>query len=323
LIQPRAGGFLLDEKFATRFWEIEDQNSQATTMNRRHFVSAAATSAMASFACAIEPIKRPGRPRLLTSLAAYSFRDTFTKEPARLDMFKFVDYCADHSLAGAEVTSYYLPKDADDAWFLRLKHHAFLRGVALSGTAVGNNFALPKGAERDREIAGVKTWINRSALMGAPHIRVFAGAPPRGTPLETAIAACIEALEECADYAGKKGVFLGVENHGGIVAEAAGLLRIIQAVKNPWLGINLDTGNFHNDDPYGALAQCAPYAVNVQVKTEVSQKGQRPSDTDFAKIGKILRDANYQGFVALEYEGKEDAWSAVPRYLEKLKALCS
>ncbi len=296
-------------------------------MTRRHFLQltggAAAAATLTPWLRAVEPFARPGQPRLALALAAYSFRDTFTKDPARMDMFKFVDYCADHGLAGAEVTSYYFPKDADDAYFLRLKRHAFLRGVALSGTAVGNNFALPKGDARDKEIAAVKQWIDRAALMSAPHIRVFAGAPPKGTDADTAMANCIEALEECAEHAAKKGVFLGVENHGGIVAEPEALLRIVQAVKSPWVGINLDTGNFHTADPYDSLAQCAPWAVNVQVKVEMSAKGAPKGPADLPRLVGLLRQANYQGFVVLEYEAAEDAFTAVPRHLQELQKLCA
>jgi len=71
----------------------------------------------------------------------------------------------------------------------------------------------------------------------------------------------VTALEECADYAAQKGIFLGLENHGGIVAECDGLLELVQAVKNPWLGINLDSGNFQTADPYADLAKCVPFSV--------------------------------------------------------------
>jgi sugar phosphate isomerase/epimerase len=290
-------------------------------MNRRHFIQAAAAGALAP-AGAVEPFKRAGKPRLLASLAAYSFRETFAKNPARLDMFKFVDYCADQGLAGAEVTSYYFPKTVDEQFCLRLKRHAFLRGIALSGTAVGNNFALPRGEARDREIASVKSWIDRAALMGAPHIRVFAGGPPDGFSVEAATRECIAALEECGAHAASRGVFLGVENHGGIVAEPEGLLTIIRAVQSPWVGINLDTGNFHTGDPYASLVECAPFAVNAQVKTEIRPKGRPVEEADMARLIKLLRDAGYQGFVALEYEAREDPWAAVPRHLERLKTLC-
>jgi sugar phosphate isomerase/epimerase len=133
---------------------------------------------------------------------------------------------------------------------------------------------------------------------------------------------CITALEECADYAGKAGVFLGIENHGGIVAEAPDLLDIIHAVKSPWVGINLDSGNFHTDDPYRDMAACAPYAVNVQIKSEIKPRGKNQAAlADLGRIVSLLREAHYQGFVALEYEAAEDPWKAIPGLLGQLKSL--
>lgn len=278
----------------------------------------AACGGLAARLGAAEPFARPGRPSFRLSLAAYSFRDSF-RDPEKLDMFRFVDYCAEQGLPGAELTSYYFPPDADEAYFLKLRRHAYLRGVEVSGTAVGNNFALPQGEERDREIADVKGWIDRAAVLGAPHIRVFAGSA-QGIEDSEARKLCVSALEECCDYAGKKGIFLGLENHGGIVAEADGLLEIFQAVQSPWFGVNLDTGNFHTADPYGDLARCAPYAVNVQVKVEMRARGGKSEPADLERIATILREATYQGYVALEYEAEEDPWAAVPRHLKELAA---
>jgi sugar phosphate isomerase/epimerase len=166
----------------------------------------------------------------------------------------------------------------------------------------------------------VKDWIDHAAVLGAPHIRVFAGQKPKNVELAAAKKLCIEASEECAEYAGKKGIFLGLENHGGIVAEPADLLEIVQAVKSRWYGINLDTGNFNTDDPYADLARCAPYAVNVQVKVEIKRRGQPKKElSDIPRLIKILRESSYQGYVALEYEAAEDPWKAVPGWLEKMK----
>lgn len=239
-----------------------------------------------------------------------------------MDFFKFIDYCADHGCAGAELTSYYFPKDVTDATLLEVRRYAFLRGVAVSGTSVGNDFTRPPGPERDKQIADVKLWIDRAAVLGAPHIRVFAGSGKGVDPAE-AKKLCISALEECCEYAGKRGIFLGLENHGGIVAEPEALLEIVRAVKSPWLGINLDSGNFHTDDPYAALAMCAPYAVNAQIKSEIRPKGQKANQpADLARIVKILRDANYQGFVTLEYEEtKRSPFEGVPVLLSQIKEL--
>ena len=280
---------------------------------------------------AAEPIKRAGAPRLQLSLAAYSFRDYFkdsnhnrntNPDPAkRIDLFQFIDYCAEHGCQGTELTSYYFPPDINHQFLIKIKQHAFVRGIAISGTAVGNTFTVPNGAKRDQEIANVKRWVDHAAVMGAPHIRIFAGSAPARMSGDQAIRLCISAIEECCDYAGGKGIFLGLENHGGIVSTAEEILEIIRAAKSPWLGINLDTGNFHTDDPYADLAKIAPYAVNVQMKSEVRPRGKSDEPADLSRLVKILRDANYQGYVALEYESKEDPWTAVPRLLKQMKEL--
>jgi sugar phosphate isomerase/epimerase len=273
----------------------------------------------------IEPIARAGKPKLMLSLAGYSFRQFFkdgrdgkVDATKRIDMLDFIDYCAEQNCA-AECTSYYFPAKVSNEFLLKLKHHAFVRGVEISGTAVGNTFTHKPGAKRDTEIKSVKEWIDRAAAFGAPHIRVFAG-DVQGTSRDEAKKLCIEAMEDCCDYAGKKGVFLGLENHGGIVSESADLLDIVRAVKSPWCGINLDTGNFRTDDPYRDIELIAPYAVNVQWKAEVHPRGAKQKQAaDLKRIVKILRDANYQGYVALEYEAEQDAWAAVPKLLNQIR----
>ena len=196
----------------------------------------------------------------------------------------------------------------------------FLRGLEISGSSVGNNFALPKGPKRDEQIALVKKWVDICAFIGAPHIRVFAGPQPKDLSLAEAKTLCISALEECAEYAGTKGIFLGVENHHGIVADPSDLIDIVKSVKSRWVGINLDSGNFWTDDPYAALARCAPYAVNVQYKVEVKRnRGADKEPADMSRVFKLLCEANYQGYVTLEHEADEDPWKAVPGWLAKMK----
>lgn len=304
-------------------------------LRRRDFLATCAVSlaglSLAPRVSAIDAFKRTGPPRLQLSLAAYSFREFFKdttgnrKNPPpaarQIDLFQFIDFCAAHGCDGTELTSYYFPKAVTDEFLIQLRRHAFLRGVAVSGTSVGNTFTLPPGPKRDEQIALVKQWIDYAAVMTAPHIRIFAGNAPKDLTKDEARKLCIAAMEECGEYAGRKGVFLGLENHGGIVAEVADLLEIVRTVKNPWLGINLDTGNFHSEDPYADLAACAPYAVNVQVKVEIKRRGQAKSEpSDLARLTKLLRDAGYQGYVALEYEAAEDPWKAVPEWLKRMKA---
>jgi len=301
-------------------------------ISRRHFLSTSLGALTVTSLPAIEPIKRAGKSRMQLGVAAYSFREYFQwmkdkeqkpkTERKPWSITDFVDWCADNNVPGAELTSYFFPPDVDEAYLLELKRHCYLRGVQIAGTAVGNNFALPKGDKLSEQIAYTKKWIDHAATMGAPHIRVFAGAKEKSMSEEEAVANCLASYQECLDYAAKKGVFLGLENHGGIVALPDNLVKMVQAAKSPWAGINLDSGNFHTADPYADLAKIAPYAVNVQLKMEIKREGAKDAEpSDVKRVLQIMRDANYQGWFTLEFETKEDPFVKVPEICDMLRPL--
>jgi sugar phosphate isomerase/epimerase len=300
--------------------------------SRRRLLTAAAMSplVLSGVASALEPFARKGAARLLPGLAAYSLRQFFLGDLQRrvspaptekgIDIFGFIDFCADLGCAGTELTGYFLPQDLTGDVLPRIRRHAFLRGIAISGTAVANEFISGSKEERAAQVAHVKQWVDHAVVLGAPHIRVFAGKAAKGMDEATARSLAVEALVECAAYAGLHGVMLGLENHGGPTATPDGLLAIVKAVDSPWLGINLDSGNFHTADPYADFARCAPYAVNVQLKVVMKPQDAPASATDYARIATILRDVKYQGYVTLEYEEDGDPWIAIPQELTKLKA---
>src|SRR5438477_12719685 len=123
--------------------------------NRRHFLKTSLTAGVALSggllkprrALATEPFARHGAPRLALSLAAYTFRDYFNDKDTsrRITVFDFLDFCADHGCEGAELTSYYFPSPLETEFLIKVKRYAFLRGLEISGGAIGNNFALPNG----------------------------------------------------------------------------------------------------------------------------------------------------------------------------------
>jgi sugar phosphate isomerase/epimerase len=304
-------------------------------LTRRAFLTTAAAAAACATtrsAFAIDPLKRVGATRMKLSLAAYSFRSVLSganKSSANtlsankaMTLEDFVDRAAAWDLDAVEPTSYYFPEPPTPEYCRRLRRRAFLNGLEISGTAVGNTFTHPPGPARDKEIAHVKRWVDLAAELHAPTIRIFAGNLPKGTQEEQARQWCIDAINECLDYAGPRGVFLALENHGGIVSTVDQLLSIVTAIKHDWFGVNWDSGNFRSADPYADLAKAAPYAVAAQIKSEISPNNVR-QHADFARLVGILRQAAYSGYVALEYEAKEDPFVAVPRHLKELRRLIS
>ena len=99
------------------------------------------------------------------------------------------------------------------------------------------------------------------------------------------------------------------------------MLQIVQAVKHDWFGVNWDTGNCRRADPYADLTRLAPYAVVVQIETEVQLAGMPKEEADLKRLIGILRAVDYRGYVSLEYEAAEDPKTAIPRHIETLKKL--
>jgi sugar phosphate isomerase/epimerase len=309
-----------------------------TKLSRRAFTAVAASVAAApAVALAMDPVVRLGPPRMKLSLAAYSFRKYLTdyrRRAARtvsgaeapppqsdpMTLESFVDLCATYPLDGVEVTSYYVPEPMPDGWLQALRRRAFLLGLTVSGTAIGNTFTHPPGEKRDEQMAYTKRWIDRAAAMGAPTIRIFAGDVQKGTTEAQARTWCIDAIREACAYAAPRGVILALENHGGIVTTAEQLLSIVREIDSPWFGVNWDSGNFRSADAYAELKAVAPFAVTAQIKVDIGAPGgSKPAD--WPRVIGMLRDVGYRGWVALEYEEEEDPKTAVPRLLEELQRL--
>lgn len=175
-----------------------------------------------------------------------------------------------------------------------------------------------------------KYCIDMASYLGIPIVRLNSGRwktvksfddlmkvkgdepPLPGYTNDDAFHWCVESIEQVLAWAEKACVTLALENHWGLTTRVEMLLRIHQAVKSPWLGVNLDTGNFPVE-PYPEIEKLAPHATIVQAKTHNGGGVWYTLDLDYKRIATILRCANYHGWVSLEMEGNENPDSAVPK----------
>ena len=302
--------------------------SQIADLSRRRFVASAAVLGLAAPLSAIEPIARPARQRMRLSLAAYSMRKYLQAKPGSpeaeraMDLPAFIGWAGGLDIDAVELTAYYFPPNPTGEYLADLKRRCHIAGLDISGGAIGNNFTHPDGPELDKSMEYTRGWIENYAALGATTIRVFAGNPPRGTSEEEGLARAVKNLRAACEFAGRHGVILAIENHD-YLTRIDRLVEIVRQIDSPWFGVNLDTGNVADPQPYEALTKIAPYAVNVQVKTEIptGRGGREP--TDISRIINMLRDVKYSGYVVLEYEGADDPYEAVPRNLAELRKAIS
>jgi len=272
---------------------------------------------------AIDPLVRKGKAQLKLALAAYGLRkflDLKSKPKPKWDMYQFACKAAEWGFKAIEPTSYYFadsePDDLD-----RFKEHCDKLGLAITGSAVGNDFCLANPKALEAQIQLVVDWAGKTARLGGKTLRIFAGKTPKGEKDEVAVARALEAIKVACKRVESKGVILALENHGGITSTAEQLMTLVKGVDHPLFAVNLDTGNFRTEDPYADLAKFAPYAAVVQLKTEIQVKGKPKGQVDYNRILDMLAKVNYQGYFVLEYEAEEDPLVAIPREGEKLAQL--
>lgn len=264
------------------------------------------------------------------SLAGYSMRKYMarnwpsprkSKAKAPMTIVDFVEFCGKLKLDGTEPTSYYFPRPLTNDFLVSLRKKIKSLGMAVSATAIGNDFCLPEGKARDRQLKLCRQWIDYAAVLGAPSIRIFAGKVPKKGTEKDAIKQCQAGINECLKYAAKKKVALALENHGGITSTPAQMMRIMEGIEpSKYFGVNFDGGNFRTDDPYRDLAKIAPYAINAQLKMTVTRKGKK-EEADLKKTLQILKDAGYRGWVALEYEERKEPKTEIPKIIDRLRGL--
>ncbi len=272
------------------------------------------------------------KPRIKLSISSYSYWHFKEK---KFPIEAVIDEAAKLGVEGIDILHRQMESE-DDAYVNKLKRHAFVNGIAFTCLSIHQSFVSPDKEFLRKEIEHTKRCIALAAQMGIPCLRLNSGRwntiksfdelmKNRGVePIlpgyteDDGFKWCIDSIEQCLPTAEKYGVLLALENHWGLCSTPEGMLRIKKAIDSPWLGLLMDTGNFL-ENPYDKLEMIAPYTQFVQAKTYYGGGEWYTLDLDYKRIMKILNKVNYQGYLSLEYEGREDAASAVPKSIEMLK----
>ncbi|MCC6418930.1 MAG: sugar phosphate isomerase/epimerase [Gemmataceae bacterium] len=275
-----------------------------------------------------KPIERTSGPRLKVSLNAYSFNKALSEglkgQGKGMTLFDLLDFCAEHNFDAIDPTGYYFPgypKVPDAAYLNAFKRRAFVLGLDISGTGVRTHFASPDRAKRAADVQHVKDWVEVAARLGAPVLRVFAGAAPQGHSWEEVAEWLVADLRACVAHGQKHGVLIGIQNHDDFLKTGEQVVKIVKRVDSAWFGVVVDTGAFQTPDPYRDIAAVVPYAVNWQIKEY--QPGKGKVRTDLKQVVRIAREAGYRGYLPIETlpRGGEvyEPRTRVPQLLRELR----
>lgn len=314
------------------------------THSRRSFLTASAATLGAAAlgtpsALQAVPKAAANGPKVKLGLASYSywhFRDPKTS------IETVIEKAAELGFHGVDILHRQMdipekePLRPDHrAYLRRLKRHALVNGVDLICVSTHQTFVSPKPEIVTSNVEHTIKCIELAYELGIPCIRINTGRwgvydfdklmanrgiEPvlEGFKEEDGFKWCIDGITRCLPKAEECGVVLALENHWGLARTPEGLMRIVNAIQSPWLGVLMDTGNFL-EEPYPKLEQIAPRTVFVQAKTYHGGGEWYTLDLDYKRVARILANVGYHGYVSLEMEGKENPDTAVPKSLALLK----
>lgn len=278
------------------------------------------------------------------SVTSYSYAQYMGS--GQLDIFGVIDKTAELGFDGIEFSQGSWSNNLDLERAKELKAHCEERGLEIVSYCSAADF-LKNG--NDKTVADLKKAVDFSAALGVKNMRhdiaggfAFAGRK-YSIGFDDAIAMITPAIREVADYAESKGVGTMTENHGYFSQDAARVEKLINTVAHPNFGALVDLGNFMcaDEEPTKSVSILAPYAKHVHAKDFYYKSGNEidPGEGWFktrannyikgAIIGHgvcniyqsigILKKVGYDGYVTVEFEGKEDCIDGIRIGKDNLK----
>jgi len=296
------------------------------TANRRTFIRRAAMGAAGlAVAGSLPDMLLANRNDLFFQIAVsqFSFASQFwTKQ---LDPLDFPAKSKELGITGLDYCSmFFADKARDSAWLNDLRKRSADAGsynlrIMVDGEGVLGDL---NEAARLKAVENHYKWIEAAAALGCPMIRV--NVEGEGAPGAVANAA-VDSLGRLIEYGRRHGgIDVIVENHVGISCNGGWLAGVMKQLNSPHGGTLADFGNFcvnrtkpetqdiagymktkclEEYDRYKGIAELMPYAKGVHAKTHVFDADGNDQETDFCRMFKIIRGANFTGWVSIEYEG--------------------
>ncbi len=293
---------------------------------RRHFLQTLTGAATAALTAPRLTAQTASQPLFKISLAEWSLnKRMFRRDGAEpLDHLDFCKTARAFGIDGVEYVNQMFPDKAEDKTYLaemkKRQEDEGVKGLLIMCDREGN-LGEPNDEKRATAVANHLKWLDAAVFLGCHSIRVNAASDPK-LSYDEQMKLAADGLHRLCVEADKRGLYVVVENHGGLSSHGQWLTGVMKMADHPRVGILPDFGNFYTDrntgelyNPYKGLREFMPHvkeAVSAKAYdwdtgagkfyTEDRREG-REMTLDFERLMKIVVEAGYRGYVGIEYEG--------------------
>ena len=201
-----------------------------------------------------------GNRGLKLGLFSYSYHLSFGKHDVfqaskKMDLFEYMDICKEMGLDGIQIDPMHLESNDD----------AYLKSIVDYATNYG--FYIEYGT------TGVETehlleQLEIAKKLTSSILRTYIGFDPSdpNVNIEREVEQAIHVLNSVKGKAQEYNIKIEVENHCDLTTDE--LLKLIQTIDSPYVGVCVDLGNFmiHLENPVESVRKLAPYIINTHFK---------------------------------------------------------
>lgn len=281
------------------------------------------------------------------SVSSYSFSKLMNQ--GILNQFSCIEKAKEIGFDGIEFVNI-MPHDGStiEEYAVKLKEECKRIGITITNYTFGADFINGSNGDVTEEIQRVKEQIDIADILGAYSVRHdatigYSKKEKKHRGFQHALPILANACREITEYAAQKKIVTMVENHGTFCQDSDRMEALVNAVDHENFGWLCDMGNFLcvDENPIHAVGKAAPYVKYVHAKDFYVKSGNEPDPGDgfFRSRGgnylkgtivghgdipvtqclAILKNAGYDGYVAIEFEGMEDTITALSIGASNLK----
>lgn len=281
------------------------------------------------------------------SVSSYSFHQYI--KAGKLTQFECVAKAKEMGFDAIEFTDITGDSlDEQKAMAKKIKDEADRVGIDINAYTIGANLYHESEEDCEKEVERLKGQLDVANILGAKVMRhdvcYTLGKTGNSRSFDLMLPTIADNARKVTEYGATLGIRTCTENHGFIAQDSDRVEKLFNTVNHDNYGLLVDIGNFLcvDEDPIHAVSRVAPYAVHAHVKDFIYFDEAVEGRTIMTRganyiagtvIGegavpvrqclKILKRANYDGYVSVEYEGKEDCIAGIERGLANLKSFIS
>ncbi len=217
-------------------------------------------------------------------------------------------------------------------------------GMPINAYTIGADLYHETEEENAKEVARLKAQLDIAKILGAGVMRhdvcYSIGKSGNSRSFGLMLPTIAKNARAVTEYGAELGIKTCTENHGYIAQDSYRVESLFNAVNHDNYGLLVDFGNFvcADEEPSRAVSRVAPYAVHVHIKDMIVREVETPfcramtrggnyfagvaigeGDVPVLKCLKIMKRAGYDGYVSLEYEGKEDCLVGIEKGIKKIR----